>query len=956
MGSVPYNNGATLLLVSAQYNSSNAGCNPPYKNWQGAQTYISAYSFPAPTCFTYTNLTNPSSNPAMDLQSQIVRAYAAYNPGFNLSGFVAGQVFVAGGFARTCLAATGGGDRAIHVCGAFDATTGNLVQVFDSFSKYPGRWGYVHGPIHPLGKYHSLTLDQPYPASASPGNTLYGPFELAVTAINRAGYGQIPNWTAAGGSPGTSIAANEAYACPTGLPQPLINAGAVGNHCIQVEVSSEPCSHTPGTAAIYPGGRTEAQQFPCTSTDGSAVMNTAWSKLQNLAAGDWMRQNETYNDYSENFIVAAKNVISPAEIQLWLIRGSGIWANNAQPSYNTIAASHPDGMSLAMTANWGSGAANWLMDATDTTATWVPDNPAWVLVHGTSVVGSTPDNKIAIGIDLQNQSNFAGFFDLPISQQVMQPLPDLTASSPVWAGSMAGYNGVLQNYMNADQVSAPAQDRRWVVNYRHLNPSAGNGPEYRSSPGGTDSLTPVAGTDQVYKITDPYSGGAADPKNLPFTLFAGRFLLKDISNPNTAQNTITDATSFSACYAIHAGECRTDSNPGDHYVSVPFAAGENQCLTNQYEEVAPCFFNALPVAGKIQQMDISGSFDKSGLHQRMLPTAFTGIGGQYQYSEPKMSPDGAWMFVPCWWVNGVRSEVCGVYLPPFPVADSVVRTSFVPQDMTISGTSGDQVRLCWGYAENGPVDGSPNSLYPTARQERGCSIGSVATASGNAATFVKTDGATQGGWKAVYGSDGYNVVADSTQYPGYVNVNVAGASTTVWALPTSDARALQRVTSSGNIAATLYSFSSFTVDLNFSDGAPHTVAMYFLDWDGLSRTQTVQVLNGDTGAVLDTRSLSNFSNGVYLVWTLAGHVTVKLTNTGPQSAVLSGIFFGSGPFGTVAVSGPFGWANEAVKYADCSNGCRVRMNLIPDRVAYYIIERNRGGAVTTSPVMVVTPP
>ena len=79
----------------------------------------------------------------------------------------------------------------LEVCGAFDATTGNLVQIFDSFSKYPGRWGYVHGPIHALGKYHSLTLDQPYPASASPSNTLYGPFEMAVTAVNRAGYGQI---------------------------------------------------------------------------------------------------------------------------------------------------------------------------------------------------------------------------------------------------------------------------------------------------------------------------------------------------------------------------------------------------------------------------------------------------------------------------------------------------------------------------------------------------------------------------------------------------------------------------------------------------------------------------------------------------------------------------------------------------------------------------------------------
>ena len=956
LGSVPYNNGSTLLLVSAHYDSSKSGCNPPYMNWPGAQTYITTYSFPVESCFTYTNLTNPSSNPTMDVRSQIMRAYAAYNPGVDLSGFNVGGMVVTGGYARTCLGATVNADRALEVCAAFDATTGNLVQVFDSFSKYPGRWGYVHGPIHALGKYHSLTLDQPYPASANSSSTLYGPFEMAVTAVNRAGFGQIANWTAAGGTPGTSIAANEAYACPTGIAQNLIDAGASGNHCIQVKVSSEPCSHTPGTTAIYPGGKTEAQQFPCTTTDGSVVTNSAWSKLQNLAAGDWVRQNETGNDYGENFIVAQKNVISASEIDLWLIRGTGVWPNNAQPAYNTIAAVHPDGMSLAMTANWGVGAANWLMDATDPTATWVPDNPAWVLVHGTSVVGSTPDNKIAVGIDLQDQSKFAGFFDLPILQQVMQPLPDLTTINPIWAGSTSGYNGVLQDYMNADQVDAPAWDRKWVVNYRHLNPSAGNGPEYRSSPGGADVLTPVSGTNQVYKITDPYSGGVADPKQLPFITFAGRFLLKDISNPNTSQHTITDATNFSACYAIHAGECRTDSNAGDHYVSVPFAAAENQCLTNQYEEVAPCFFNASPVAGRIQQMDISGPLDKTGLHQRVLPTAFTGIGGQYQYSEPKMSPDGAWMFVPCWWLNGVRSEVCGVFLPPFPVADSVVRTSFIQQDMSISGTAGDQVRLCWGYAENGPVDGSTNSLYPTSRQERGCSIGSVPTgATTNAASFIKTDTTTQGAWKSVYGSDGYDVVGDSAQFPFYGNVTPAGATTFFWNPQTSDVRALQHVNSSGNIAATLYNATSFTIDLNLTDGAQHQVAFYFLDWDSLNRTETVQILDGNSGAVLDTRNLSNFSGGVYLVWNLRGHVTMKLTNTGPSNAVVSGIFFGSGAFGAATLTGPFGWASEPASYADCGSGCRVRMNLIPDRVAYYIIQRNRGGVVTNSPVMVLGP-
>jgi len=31
------------------------------------------------------------------------------------------------------------------------------------------------------------------------------------------------------------------------------------------------------------------------------------------------------------------------------------------------------------------------------------------------------------------------------------------------------------------------------------------------------------------------------------------------------------------------------------------------------------------------------------------------------------------------------------------------------------------------------------------------------------------------------------------------------------------------------------------------------------------------------------------------------------------------------------------------------------MNLIPDRVAYYVIQRNRGGNVINSPVMIAVP-
>jgi len=229
----------------------------------------------------------------------------------------------------------------------------------------------------------------------------------------------------------------------------------------------------------------------------------------------------------------------------------------------------------------------------------------------------------------------------------------------------------------------------------------------------------------------------------------------------------------------------------------------------------------------------------------------------------------------------------------------------------------------------------------------------VTASAGNAAAFVRTDTTTKGHWKSVYGSEGYSVIQDTAAYPPYAKVTFGPWVPQTWANTTSDPRALERV-SSGQIAASLYQFNTATIDLRLTDGLTHTVAFYFLDWEPLNRSFTLNVLDGDTGATLDSRHVSNFQNGTYYVWNVSGHVTMQFVQTN-NSDVISGIFFGGGPYvgpPPVAVNGPFGWASEPTRYATCDSGCRVRMNLIPDRVAYYVIERNNGGQVTTSPVMV----
>ena len=161
------------------------------------------------------------------------------------------------------------------------------------------------------------------------------------------------------------------------------------------------------------------------------------------------------------------------------------------------------------------------------------------------------------------------------------------------------------------------------------------------------------------------------------------------------------------------------------------------------------------------------------------------------------------------------------------------------------------------------------------------------------ALFLKTDIATQGNWKSVYGGEGAVIVGDSATYPSYATVTPASNNAYVWAASTSDARALLKAASSSDrVAGCWYSSAGFTIALNFTDGQTHQVGLYALDFDSAARNEKIEVLDS-TGTVLDTRTLSNFTGGQYLVWTLGGRVTLRVTNVSGANAVIGGIFFGS---------------------------------------------------------------
>jgi len=155
---------------------------------------------------------------------------------------------------------------------------------------------------------------------------------------------------------------------------------------------------------------------------------------------------------------------------------------------------------------------------------------------------------------------------------------------------------------------------------------------------------------------------------------------------------------------------------------------------------------------------------------------------------------------------------------------------------------------------------------------------------------LSLDAATQGNWKSKYGADGYTVIGDSTVNPSYVTPSSTGFQY-VWPSSTTDVRALQKAGASDRVAATWYSVGSFIIDLNFTDSAAHQVAIYCDDWDNYGpRVQTLDVLDTNSN-VIDTHTLSNFSNGQYLVWNITGHVKIRAT-TAQGDAVIQGLFFG----------------------------------------------------------------
>lgn len=161
----------------------------------------------------------------------------------------------------------------------------------------------------------------------------------------------------------------------------------------------------------------------------------------------------------------------------------------------------------------------------------------------------------------------------------------------------------------------------------------------------------------------------------------------------------------------------------------------------------------------------------------------------------------------------------------------------------------------------------------------------------NTATFVKSDATTSGSWKGTYGYDGAIAPYSDFLVPSYVQVNANNNYPLIWENPSSQPSALQKRLSSARFATTWQHSSPFLFFLRFADTNVHRVSFYFLDWEAVGRQQKIDLYDYDSGALLASRTITDFASGVYSTWDLKGKIMIRLSAAGPGTSVLSAIFF-----------------------------------------------------------------
>lgn len=653
------------------------------------------------------NLTEGAGN---DIVSQIQRSY----PQIDMTYWGPPQFSsVLGGIATFQMRPT---QNALAWACFFDMTKAagqQLLYCSDTWSHYPLRWGGMHGGFGNRTADGWLTFSL-MGSLESPNETGVGQYTMQVKQIY---------------NDGGSTSLSNSFVDPSTCEQLGVNdsrwlsQGATGRNCIKVNVATEPVNTNPSQQDLASnanlGSRPMAWAHNASSCGGDGTTSHCWSSLQPIGEGDWLRDlSDPGGDTgAERFLVAKKTTLADGSIDLVLSRGA-----SAAPVPLCLGAktSHASGFTFMVDLPFGCAGNEYWTKADDPAHTIYADNPIPYGAHTNLQYDSTSGSftqwtpyAYGLGGNVPGQYGFGyGIRSGQLPSFFSKQYDFGIAMGYAFSGSLTGIDSVqthpgsLLAYDGAGKRSISGLDARPLGGAAGGNPLAWY-----------DTLTPVSGTQQVYKISLPLQtpGGqplpntGLDRKRRAVVGWYAHTLLKDISGPGSR---ITDTTADSFCIADFAGECVTGSNKGDQFVSVANADTSGEC-TIWYVRKTPCLASLPNEVARYVQYDVSRP-DPTGMRWRVLTSLWGGPGRTNNYANIHGTDGTDWVFGVGKWVNGVRSEIFGAKLPSWQI-DSQYRGDFIKMPVALGGRSGDSVRIRFGYDAN---------LYCTSRQEA-CSTGAT---------------------------------------------------------------------------------------------------------------------------------------------------------------------------------------------------------------------------------------
>ncbi len=658
------NNSSNPNVYKCVYNAATGN----YASLAAAGSYTGA-SQPNYTC---TVITSGSGN---DLLTQVHNATGA-----NVSYFsrVSGFGPLIGNYAAVTVQL---GQNSIGYVCWFDVTQAagsQIVACHDSWTTYPERWSGMHGLFN---VYTSAGWGAIFASGlTSQGTTGIGQYQLTINSIANNG----------GATTLTSSFVDPSTCSARGVPDARwVALGATGNNCIQMVVATEPQNVAPSAA--------DKAQWP-------SACNGTYAQLQTIQPGDYLTDGP--NAGGEQFLVALKIGSGCSPITLVLARGANLQCASAPTS-------HSSGWTPVVQATQNcTGNIYWSQESAPTTIYVDASN----IDTGHSFIGPSDNTgtnliKYTAYSSLQGYNSYGaqqGSLPSIISQtynygmDMVYPFAGATVNS---YGNSVG--GVLQSHPGGKSYLAPVP----TLGYdgRPIGAAAGG---LFDQPDWYHTLTLVSGQSNTYLISQPLTaatGGAtmdtANPKTIGWSAWAGRFTLKDISGPSSV---IGDSTTYSFCYAYNAGECVSGSTAGNRYVSVPNIDTTGICYNAAPDRNTPCLASLSVASGQATEYSWAQN-DPNAQYWRLLGWVFNGPGVPPNYWNVHGIVDGTWALTDVFWKEGVRKDIVAIQLPPWPPADTLVRSNFVPVPIRLNGQTGDLVRIRFGYN---------TSLFCTSRQEQ----------------------------------------------------------------------------------------------------------------------------------------------------------------------------------------------------------------------------------------------